>query len=370
MKLNVKNKILNFFRKDKRNEIELGEIPIKRDMEETNLFDNNDISKKKNNFNLEVFEKNNGVNVNRNMFKEQMEINALFDTVINILTNKICLFITDEDAFYDYKTYNSTVFFRNERNQIKKYLKRFFKLRKFSLSLKINETYKELDEIVNKISDILNIPKFESYEQFMKCSDFYYNYTENNDFLVNKNNENSGNKSNLKKSGLFDENIVNNKNNADTSKNVKNDLFNDNKVNKKNTKKVIVSPEVDNLNSSRRKLLNKVKKLDNQLFDSSEKVDTNRKEILVLKKNILSIEKQIYILKQNDEKFKNTIDNSKEIRKQNCIKEINVYLNQLKHGKVKCCIENYFGIEQIEYFKSLGIDIENCIDENLKVKSK
>ena len=270
---------------------------------------------------------------------EQHNVNKYFDNIINIVSKKILNYPYEKNIFMYYKRYDKNKFSFSERKKVKKYLKRYFMFRNNHFVLIFNRNYNKLNSELHKISKKINIPNISSYEEFMNFGNIYYNI-DREPFPKESIKENKAEKLEI----------------SNTSQAVK--KINENKINK------VTTPEIEQLKSKRRKLLNKIKKL--ELL--KEKKLIQKDEVLLYKKMVLDTENQIKSIKENSKIYIDNIQYSNEIRKRNSTKALETYFKRYNRGKIKESIDEYFGEEQIEYFKSL--DIYDQLYEKNKMKTK
>ena len=281
--------------------------------------------------------------------KQTKRLNSLYNKVLNTVYSKINPKNTDIKTFSDYMYSNEMcqrIFNLKEQNKIKNYLNRYFLIRKIPVLNKINKNYPILNNYMSEIENITNT-KINSYNEFLIIGKTYYN-------------------TNIYKT-VKEKKVINN---------------NDNKQ-KEETKKVIISKEnnstkeVDELKSTRRKLLNRIKKLENNLTeindindDTHYKVRHLRHEIKMCKLAIYSLEEDMLNEKRNNEVFEKRIINNYDVRYDNSLKSVLAYIRKYNNRSINCSIKEYFGIDQVNYFKSLGIDINSMLNEKIKVRRK
>jgi len=303
----------------------------------------------------------------------QREINYIFDKMINIVSKKVCNFRIDTNSYKYYKDNNQNYFTEKNRQKIKKYLERFFRLKKYNIISKFSKTYHDLNCNIDKLSDLINRPMINSYNEFMEYGISFYNSemvsSKSSDTIKSKKEDSVNLDFKLKKINKDKVSDVKGSNLAQQLR----ELLQDEKENSKDnlsTKKVkITTQEVENLKSERRKLLLKINKINNELKTAKDLIkQLKEKELLLYKKNVYIIEKQIYDLKKSDDTFKSVISDNQDIRRKNAIKSIENYFKSYQKGIIKDSLENYFGTVQIEYFKSLGLDLDNMNVEKRKTK--
>ena len=222
-------------------------------------------------------------------------------------------------------------------NKIKKDMCLYFRLKKMSVLLfkntkllNVSKKYQIIDKKMRKIESeygpILTYSKFMFFGKEIDELEKHFYEMEDDDQIVSKTENISlkQEKVNINKSVEVNQQEVDNKNNV-----------------------------IDELNSAKRKLLYKIRKMENSSID----LDGKRKKLLNDKKTILEIEKMILTNKVQDNNYENQIEYSNMIRKQKAEKSIATYYKLLNKGITAASIEDFFGIEQVLYFQSLGIDI-------------
>ena len=336
--------------------------------------------------------------------------NELFDEIINTVFNKVSGKIIRFNSFDQYTT-DSEYFEESDKEKIKKYLQKYFECHGRSL-FKNKKTYDKLSYLFRELSK--RTRSITSYNEFISCGGTYYKsqnhkyevsekdkiafkineeymktgvrnrdidfesiYGEN--FLDDVETKDEDNK--VERKGSIISNIINRynessrivykkikgyiKNNInnreeninDVVYNLENDIIDTPKeeikpVETKIENKFIVPDYIKSIYSSRRKLLNKIKKLELNNQDNTKEV---KLEILNYKKEILELEKTLLISKKHDKTYKDKIKESKKIRKEKAVLAIQEYKKLYNKKKTDLSLIEYFGEDQIIYFKSLGI---------------
>ena len=190
--------------------------------------------------------------------------------------------------------------------KIEKYLKKYFKSKRIfarlfnRYPLNINKLYKYLNYNISKIERLYG-PIF-SYDRFINCGINAYNYEQSK--IESK-------KETIKK--------------------------------EKKKKEIITTPELEELKTNRRKLLNKVRKMEKVLKETREQLsDIKENQILSInqkllrdKETLLETENMMYDTKINDDTFKGQIENNKKIRREKSEISLQTYFRRKNNGKIK-----------------------------------
>ena len=110
-----------------------------------------------------------------------------------------------------------------------------------------------------------------------------------------------------------------------------------------------------------------LKEIDN--LDSIDK-DYKQKKLIACINLSKSLESVIYNYKQLNNACKETIINSQNIRKENALKSVTRYVKSKKNNVTLDNLEEHFTRDQIDYFYNLGINVEEIVINNSKVKRK
>ena len=322
-------------------------------------------------------------------YETQKNINNVFDDIIYTIVEKVLKKkVKKEKLFFHYLYDDDDVLDFQSRNKIKEYLIKYFK-RGNSYISKFNRTYSFLNEKCYELSDLLNRPLISNYNDLATYGRKFY---DENAFDMKEDSYNSYLE--LKKEDIVtvdkietsDDVSLDNIHFSNTDLNEEEPIVlsfrkeepevNDvvlpeikTKSKAKNKIKKVTTKEIDDLKREKRVLLNKIKKLELEMNKLSLILKMEKKyEILMYKKMILNIEKSIILEKKSNDIFKEEVSNSYMVRKERALKSINVYFKQYNKGLIQENFEEFFGLEQIEYFRSLGIDIYSMIEETKKNK--
>lgn len=288
--------------------------------------------------------------------EEKKRLNYLYNTIIRKIYKKLNKENANDVSFSDYMYSNELcerIFNIKEQKYIRNYLTRYFSLRQISVLSRINKTYNALNNIIEEIEYITE-SKIKSYDDLLFIGNLYY--------------ETPFKKNTTKQTNS----IIDNKKSIISNKNIginpikKEEVIETNKIKPK--KEIISTDELNNLKSTYRKLCNKIKKLDKNL---NEITDLNKKnylnhEILICKLQLKSLEDEMLKEKQSNEIFDKTIINNYDIRYEKSLKCIDSYIRKYNNKSISCTIEEYFGLDQLNYFNSLGIDVDSIIQEKIK----
>jgi len=288
--------------------------------------------------------------------KEELKrLKYLLAKIIKKVSKKKNIRINTTTPFKEYAYTNpitERIFTNRDKDKITNYLENYFRFRnKFS---QFSKTYSKLNQLIREIEHITDC-NINSYDDLMEVGKEYYLYRDEEKFLQKvRNNQNM--KERLKKYELLPQ--IEKVNEVPT-------------VSKKK-KEIIENDNTKDILSNKRKLLYRIRKFENLLTNEKDqnKVKFYKHEIYMLKLAIIEMENDLFNEKKNDSTFTDTINNSNSIRRNNALKTIEIYIRRYNNKRINCTALDYFGLDQIEYFKSLGIDIENMLEERLITKDK
>ena len=292
---------------------------------------------------------------------ETKRLNYLFDTIIRKSYKKL----NKENKKVTYKDYICSnelcerIFKVKEQNKIKNYLTKYFILRKIPIINKIDEKYNTLNKIINEL-EIISDYNINSYNDLIKVGSLFYNKKNKKNKFTTKLINNALNKHNN-----IEKNDIVNKN-----ENIKSEIKTEEKTKENNLE---VNKDIKELKSTRNKLLYRIRKLElelSQLNNNDNKINYLKHELKMCKLAILEIENDLLNQKQNNDEYNDRIVKSYDKKYEGAIKTINAYIRKYNNKSIKETICDYFGIDQVNYFRSLGIDVNSILNEKIKIKRK
>ncbi|MBQ8891646.1 MAG: hypothetical protein IJ068_02145 [Bacilli bacterium] len=296
---------------------------------------------------------------------------SLFDEIINIVSEKVCNKTFEKNAFFKFSKRNDKYFTNSEKRKIKKYLDKYFK-RNANILYKHNRTYNKLNNVFNKTIPYVR-GKILTIDKFLECGNSRLEKlieekrkTKLPLPIVNQENE-------VKKEvvkpitevpSMPEINHVSETSTKDTGVALKVE-------NKKITKTKKELTNTDILYKEYRRLNNLIKKITQDLNNANGlDKEIKQKRLISCIKLAKELENVIYNYKQLNNDYKETIINSQNIRKEHALQSVTRYIKSRKNKVTLDNIEEHFTREQLNYFYSLGINVEEIVINNSKTKKR